>query len=133
MSEETSGPGLVFSTSGVILVDAFDALGELGPVAAKSCAEVETIGEGAAEELLEQFEVVLWFGGPVICYYGLDSAQREQDGLLHRLLAWDEVTGGDDVPVYQSLVTVHAIEDEHGPALREDGEICDESWWELVQ
>lgn len=119
--------------SGVVLVDAFDTLGERGPVAAESCAEVETIGEAAAEELLEQCEVVLWFGGPVICYYGLDSAQREQDGLLHRLLAWDEVTGGDNVPVHQSLVTVHAIEDEHSPALREDGEICDESRWELVQ
>ena len=133
MSEETSGLGLIFSASGVILVDAFDTLGELGPVATKSCPEIETIGEAASEELLEQLQVVLWFGGPVICYYGLDSAEREQDGLLHWLLAWDEVARGDDVPVHQSLVTVHAVKDEHGSALREDGEICDESWWELMQ
>ena len=133
MSEETSGLDFVFSTSGVVLVDAFDTLGELGPVAAKSGAEIEAVGEGATEELLEQFEVILWLGGPVICYYGLDSAQREQDGLLHWLLAWDEVARGDNAPVHQSLVAVHAIEDDHSSALREDGEICDESWWELVQ
>ena len=117
MPEEASGFGFVVFASWVIFINAFDALGQLGPVAIEGCAEIETIREAAAEQLLKQVQVVLWLGGPVICYYGLDSTQREQDGLLHRLLAWDKMTGGDDVPVHQSLIAVHAVKDEHGSAL----------------
>ena len=72
-------------------------------------------------------QIILWSRAPMIDHDGTDVAQGEQGSLLHGLLIRTEMLRGQNVPINQGLVGVHAVEDNHSATLVENRQVTDET------